>query len=140
MKTKLKAMFATAALSSAGLCFTVSHALAAVPQIASNHLVIVNKYTSIDGAELSSTLYATEKFAQIFDKPLVKIPLNTNFQAKVSYPAKKSELFELTTVLNDKLQKLIANFTHKSPSYSINEDGEMTLKKDQHKKCNMKQG
>ncbi|NMP31009.1 hypothetical protein HII17_05470 [Thalassotalea sp. M1531] len=141
MKTKLKAIFAAAAVSSASLCFTVSHAIAAVPQAADYNLVIVNKYTSVKSYNdfgVSDSLYATEKFAQIFDKPLVKIPLDEKVINHMSPVAKKSDFFALATVFNDKLQQLIASFTHSTPSYSMNEEGEMTLKKHQNSTCNVK--
>ncbi|MFD2164650.1 hypothetical protein ACFSJY_00095 [Thalassotalea euphylliae] len=131
MNTTLKALIAITALSTVSTCFTVSKATAGVPEQPEYDIVLINKYTSTSQFDKDigapTNIVATESFAQIFDKPLVRIPLDDVMTSTKAF--KKSELFELATVLNDKIQQLIALFTQDSPSYSVNEHGEMALKK-----------
>ncbi|MAG77040.1 MAG: hypothetical protein CL811_09790 [Colwelliaceae bacterium] len=147
MKATIKAIIAASVLSSAGLCLSVSHSAAAQPQLVEatykgNSYIIVNKYTSVNSADRdisSSNLFNTESFAQIFDKPLVKIPLDEIPEAEIKAP-KSDGLFAITTLLNDRLQQFIASITHTKPSYALNDDGEMVEVKVLQKSCDLTSG
>ena len=86
-----------------------------------------------------NTLFRTQSFAQMFDKPLLRVPIGMKRVGAESSlntkPPKTSDFFALATVLNDKLQQLIAKFTHSSPNYSVNEHGQMALNKPSHETC-----
>lgn len=142
MKTTVKAILTATALSTAGLCLSISQPATAMPKNVDYNLVIVNKYSSVssrDGDFSSNTdLFTTETFAQIFDKPLVKIPLDNTPVYPSNRITKSTDFFALATVFNDKLQQLIAKITQSSPSYSVNEKGEMALSKVASQTCNAK--
>ncbi len=147
MKATIKAIIAASVLSSAGLCLSVSHSAAAQPKLVeatneANSYIIVNKYTSVNNFNRdisSSNLFNTESFAQIFDKPLVKIPLDEIPEAKIT-DQKSDGLFAITTLLNDRLQQFIANITQTKPSYALNDEGEMVEVKVLQESCKLTSG
>lgn len=143
MKATIKAIIAASVLSSAGLCLSVSHSAAAQPKLVeANSYIIVNKYTSVNNFDRdisSSNLFNTESFAQIFDKPLVKIPLDEIPEAKIT-DQKSDGLFAITTLLNDRLQQFIANITQTKPSYALNDEGEMVEVKVLQESCKLTSG
>lgn len=142
MNTTVKAILTAAALSTASVCLSVSMPVAAQSESSDLNLIVVNKYYAINASDKdllpSSELFNTETFAQIFDKPLVKIPLNDIPSYEMNKTEKNSIFFAVSTLLNDKLQQLIAKFTQSSPSYSLNKDGEMELNELAFKSCNVK--
>ncbi|REL32126.1 hypothetical protein [Thalassotalea euphylliae] len=155
MNNKLKGITSAIALSTVGLCFAVSHAAPTISDkeevkyfvikkvsITTAPVISANKhFDALRGVE-SSTLFQREVFAQMFDKPLVRIPLDQQYiadsQVAKSKPQKTNDFFALATVLNDKLQQFIAKFTQSSPSYSVNEEGVMALNKPSNETCNVK--
>ena len=128
MKTKLKAFTLAASFSMIGLCFTVSHAATTVDYTdnAQFKFVVVNKLkvNTFDEDLNDSSLFTTETFAQMFNKPLVKIPLNDDAIDGLKKPIKKSTLSALAMVFNDKLQKLVSVFD----SNSLTEQNSPVLK------------
>jgi hypothetical protein len=140
MKTTIKAILTATALSTAGMCLSVSNLAVAKPEADEFNYVIVNKYSTSSTADKdllpSTDLFTTESFAQIFDKPLVKIPLDNIPAYRTGNSGKSSNFFAISTLLNDKLQQLIAKFTQNTPSYSLDENGDMALNTT--KRCNSK--
>ena len=107
MKAKLKGIFAATAITTAGFCFGISSAVAGVGDNTDNNLVVVNKLTSvstIDAFGTTRSVFTTEAFAQMFDKPLVRIPLDQKALSVSKKSASKkmsktNEFFALATVL-----------------------------------------
>ncbi|WP_448213755.1 hypothetical protein [Colwellia sp. MEBiC06753] len=155
MSTKLQKLFIATALSTVGLCSTVasSSVTAAIPtyfdkmysdqtyanqKYSEQNFVVVNKVTAITQLNTHgqiNNVFKQETFAQMFDKPLVRIPLDNLPMQATKKASKKNEFFALATVFNDKLQQLIAKLTQSSPSYSVNDKGEMALNSSSNQGC-----
>lgn len=109
MKTIFKPLFISTAMSVLGLCFTISHAATLLPveeNIVESKMIVM---TQIFPVTQSNSYRKPEQFGRIFDKPLVRIPLDELPLQNFKQSRKKNEFFELATVFNDKLQQLIAS-------------------------------
>lgn len=155
MNNKLKGITSAIALSTASLCFAVSHAAPSISHKEEAKFFVIKKVSITTGPAIkankhfdalqnvqSTTVFQHEIFAQMFNKPLVRIPLDQQHIAESQAPKTKQQksnnFFAIATVLNDKLQQLIAKFTQSSPSYSVNKEGIMALNEPSDDTCNMK--
>ncbi|REL27867.1 hypothetical protein DXX93_15760 [Thalassotalea euphylliae] len=119
----------------------IKYAPTSLPQHKHHQNLLSNSGTTF---LVTDPLFHTPAFAQRFDKPLLQVPIvrvpigmkrigaETELKPK---PPKTNDFLTLATVLNDKLQQLIAKFTHSSPSYSVNEHGQMALNKPSNETC-----
>lgn len=105
-------------MSTVGLCFTISHASSLIPtqEVTVKNTVVM---TQIFPAKNLTRYKKPEQFLQIFDKPLVRIPLQEMPLEPFKQPKKKNQFFEMATVFNDKLQQLISSFTVSEPNYHV---------------------
>lgn len=84
--------------------------------------VTVNKtvvMTQIFPAKNLTRYKKPEQFLQIFDKPLVRIPLQEMPLVPFKQPKKKNQFFEMATIFNDKLQQLMSTFTVSEPNFHV---------------------
>lgn len=118
MKTIFKPLFISTAMSVLGLCFTISHAATILPveeNIVESKMIVM---TQIFPVTQSNSYRKPEQFGRIFDKPLVRIPLDELPLQNFKQQRKKNEFFELATVFNDKLQQLIASIKYSANTVS----------------------
>ncbi len=96
-------------MSVLGLGFTISQAATISPAkiniVESEMIVMTQIFPTTNDKEYRKY----EQYGRIFDKPLVRIPLEELPSRGLNQPRKKNQVFELATVFNDKLQQLIAS-------------------------------
>ncbi|WP_286262631.1 hypothetical protein [Thalassotalea atypica] len=108
MKALLKPIFLGTALSTLGVCFTLSHAasISATQDVEAPKMVVMTQIFPITN---NQEFKDPQSFLQVFDKPLVRIPMATPPSEQFKQARKKNQFFELATVFNDKLQQFIAD-------------------------------
>lgn len=114
MKMIFKPLFITAALSAASLCFAISHAASIVSEQPSEQssdklqLVVTTQIYPITNQ--FPKYRQPSKFIQVFDKPLIRIPLTNEIEEHFTAISNKNSFYQMATIFNDKLQQLIAYF------------------------------
>jgi len=110
MKMIFKPLFVTAALSAASLCCAISHAASVTsePSTAKLQLVVTTQIYPI--ANQFPQYRQSSKFIQVYEKPLVRIPLTQEIEEHFTDIKQKNSFFQMATIFNDKLQQIIAYF------------------------------
>jgi len=115
MKALLKPLLLGSALTSLGLCCTISYASAILPLKSFDEqkfqsqkvisLSLSNKQTLI------TSIPGNKKVTSILNKPLLMLEVNESPLMKPVVPGKKNEFFEIASIFNDKLQQFISSFS-----------------------------
>lgn len=131
MKSKLISVFIATALSTIGLCSTISHA-------SEKQFIIQATYSNVNTHSMNAVKFIKEGSNQInllqidtVDEMINRPLLNLYSSIAVGYIpeqefTKKNKIFELAVIFNDKLQQILAklsfNQSSKSKNYLINGD------------------
>lgn len=140
MKSLLKPAFLGTALTTLGLCCTISYAAALKPmksfdeqQFKSNQVFTVKVVHKTSMPKLADTKNLL--VANVLNKPLLSLTVNEQPELKAISPIKKNEFFEVAAIFNDKLQQFISYFdsTHGGSTdgkrYVIQQDANKTCRK-----------
>jgi hypothetical protein len=132
MKSKIITAIIAIALSTIGLCSTISHAndqqsiIKAITYNTSDLAAVqVNKFVENSSNQMS--MLKANTYDALVNRPLLSLSSSvTGSYIPNQDFTKKNKIFELATIFNDKLQQVIAKFSHnESPvynSHSINGD------------------
>ncbi len=115
MKSKLLTVFLASALSTIGLCSTISHASEKneffIQSNVQSHIYDqpVAKVTTVN---ITSSTYSNKiySFEELSSQPLYFLSSSTRSEYASTKKYKKNHLFEFATLFNDKLQQIIAFF------------------------------
>lgn len=140
MKALLKPAFLGTALSTIGLCCTISYAAALKPmksfdeqQFTTSQVFAVKVVQKTSMPQLAETKNLL--VANILNKPLLSLTVNEQPELKAIAPIKKNEFFEVAAIFNDKLQQFISYFdsSHGGSAdgkrYVIQQDVDKTCRK-----------
>jgi hypothetical protein len=113
MKSKLITVFVATALSTLGLCSTISHAsdkeflIESINSTSSSHITSVK---FVKANVNSNTPYNVNSVELVLNKPMFNLtsPFKPEYIPTKAF--KKNELYELATLFNDKLQQFLALF------------------------------
>ncbi len=110
MKSLFQLLFVIASVASLSLSCTLSYANASAA--AEDHfiqIIQIHAFPDLKGEGNKKIINTvTKNFGMILNKPLIMIPLNGAIQSKAKEKTSKNNFFEVTTLLNDKLQYFIA--------------------------------
>ena len=140
MKSLLKPVFLGTALSTLGLCCTISYAASLKPMksfdeqlLASNQIVALKVVQQTNMPQLIKTKRMV--VSNILNKPLLSLTTNDSSVLKTGAPVKKNEFFEVAAIFNDKLQQFLSYFDNNrsggisTKKYTAHEDVDKTCRK-----------
>mgnify|MGYP000568749306 CR=1 FL=1 len=122
MKSLLKPVFLSTALTTLGLCCTISNASALSPadKIEGQMLASYQVQGLLITNQADTQLLASHEdaFANLLTKPLARLASNVVPEATPIATGKKNEFFEIAAIFNDRLQQFIAHFQKADDSHA----------------------
>ena len=122
MISRLKPVLLSTALTTLGLCCTISNASAISPavQIKSQFAITYQTQGLLITSQASTNLLTSNEnaFANLLTKPLARLASNEIPEAIPVSSGKKNEFFEIAAIFNDKLQQFIAHFQRADDSHA----------------------